>query len=68
MNFRDIDCGSVAESLIAENGEASQTYDFYEETVPSKRFIWKSEGETMMLQCHKNEGQFWAEAVSFIKT
>ena len=67
VNFQEATCSSVAKSLVKGNGEVSQTYDFYEETLPSKRFIWKSDGETMMLQCHEKGGRFWAQAVSFFE-
>ena len=60
-------CDSVSLELIEANGASSETQEFYEAATLSKRIIWKSENETMVLQCFQRDEQFFAEAVSFYK-
>ena len=58
-------CESVSRLLIETNGQPSDTQEFYEEIFLSQRLIWKSQNESMVLQCFKRDNVFLAEAVSF---
>ncbi len=60
-------CDSVTRLLIEANGQPSETQEFYEEVVLSQRLIWKSENESMVLQCFRRDKVFLAEAVSFYR-
>ena len=60
-------CDSISQALIDANGDASDTQEFYEAATLSKRIVWKSDHETMVLQCFQRDQEFLAEAVSFSK-